>query len=177
MTDRIPILFDRALRPEWLDFALEQSVQYANPARQRQALRTYLEPRIKGREALDKTVTQLQRVVGARSPLPQERRLALYEAMGRLSPDERTPLRLQLLLGASPFFADCVAGIRKMSLLGTHGITVGQLNERLVAKYGDRAIVPRSTHTVLQTLALLGALTNKDRRWSATSVLESATRD
>jgi len=177
MSDRIPILFDRALRPEWLDYALEQSMQCADPVRQRQVLRIYLEPRIKGQEALNKTVTQLQRVVGPRSPLAQARRGALHEAMGKLAPDERTPLRLQLLLGASPFFADCVAGIRKMSLLEVRGITVSQLNERLVAKYGDRTIVPRSTHNVLQTLALLGALTNKDRRWSQTSVLECAVYD
>jgi hypothetical protein len=173
MSDRIPIRFDRTLRPEWLDFALEQSVRCSEKGSERRVLGEYLGPQIKGKEALKKTITQLQRVVGPISPLTRERLCADHERMGQLAPDARTPIRLALLMQSSPFFDDCVAAIRRMSLLSAGGFTAGQLNERLVAKYGDRAIVPRSTQHVLQTLGLLGVVVNKDRRWNTTRLIEN----
>ena len=177
MSDLIPIRFDRALRPEWLDFALEQFIRRPDEASQRQALREYLQPQVVGKEALDKIITQLQRIVGPRSPMPREHLCARHERMGQLAPDQRAPIRLSLLTEASPFFADCVLAVRRMGLLSADGFTAGQLNERLVAKYGDRAIVPRATQHVLQTLALLGALVNKDRRWNTTDLLDNANHD
>jgi len=177
MSDLIPIRFDRALRPEWLDFALEQFIRRPDEASQRQALREYLEPQITGKEALDKTITQLQRIVGSLSPVSQDSLCVSHKMMGQLAPDQRTPIRLSLLMQASPFFADCVVAIRKMELISTNGFTTRQLIERLIAKYGDRAIVPRATQHVLQTLALLGALVNKDRRWNTTDLLDNANHD
>ena len=165
MRDRIPVLFDRVLRPEWLDFALEQSIRLPDGAAQRQALREYLKPQIKGTEALIKTITQLQRVVGSRSPIPRGQLRAYHERMGQLSPDQRTPIRLSLLTEASPFFADCLTAMRRLAILGTDGVMLHQMYERLTAKYGDRSMVPRRVRYVLQTLALFGVVENKDRKW------------
>ena len=173
MSDRIPIRFDRALRPEWLDFALEQSVRLPDTTGQRQALREYLSSQIVGKEALDKTITQLQRIVGLTSPVTREQLCTFHARMSQLSPDERTSIRLSLLMQASPFFVDCVTAARKLGLLSSNGFTTSQFIERIVASYGDRAVVPRATQRVLQTLAYLGAITSKDRRWMITQVIEA----
>jgi hypothetical protein len=169
--ERIPIRYDRAVKAEWLDYALEQAVVAQNASSCRSALKVYLEPRVKGTEAKIKTVTQLMRVVGTASPIPRERLEALHAEMVKSSPDQRNHLRLQLLVEASPFFSDCVTSIRKLSVLGQEGIGISQLYERLIALYGDRAIVPRSVENVLTTLLWMGLVRNCDRRWIASETL------
>lgn len=42
MNSRIPICYDRVLRPEWLDYALEQSVKLAEEQELTRILRTHL---------------------------------------------------------------------------------------------------------------------------------------
>ena len=163
-------MFDRALRPEWLDYALDQSVRIPDDAQQRQALREYLGPQIKGVEALAKTITQLQRIVGPNSPVPREQVCAHHELMSQLAPDQRASIRLSLMIKASPFFSDTVTMICKLEMLSSNGFTTAQIIERLTAKYGDRAVVPRAGRRVLQTLLLLGMLQKKDRHWNSTNL-------
>ena len=165
MTDRIPIRYDRALRPEWIDFALGSSLGFDSHTDQRMALRNYLEGQVTGEDARRKTVDQLMRIVGPNSQLGQERRYMYHQQMGQLSPDQRTPIRLQLLLESSAFFNDCVSTIRKFALLSDNGMSLEQLYERMIAKYGDRSIVRRSVRNVLTTLLWLGAVENRDHRW------------
>jgi hypothetical protein len=72
---------------------------------------------------------------------------------------------------ACPFFSDCVLSIRKLSVLGQEGIAIGQLYQRLIALYGDRAIVPRSVRNVLTTLLWLGLVKNCEHRWVPSETL------
>lgn len=171
MRDRIPVMFDRALRPEWLDFALENSVHVPNQAALRQELREYLRPQIRGMEALNKTVTQLLRVIGPRSPVPREQLCAYHERMELLTPDQRASIRLSLVTEASPFFADCLTAMRRLAVLGTDGVTLQQMYERLTIKYGDRSTVLRQVRYVLQTMALLGVVRNSNHKWFLTNSL------
>ncbi len=165
MNERIPVLYDMALRPEWIDFALEQYVKCGDEDTHRQILRDYLSTQIKGKEAVVKTASQLQRNVGYRSAIPRDRLATLYARMCTLSPEDRLAVRLQILVESTPFFADCVAALRKLHLLGVTSIGVRQLEERIAAKYGERETVSRRVRYVLQTLALLGVVENKDQKW------------
>ena len=169
--ERIPIRYDRALKPEWLDFAVEQAIKAADESTWRAALKEYIEPRVKGTNAKTKTITQLTRVVGATSPISRDRLEAIHQQMVRSAPDQRTLVRLHLLMEACPFFKDCVLAIRKMSILGQDGIAISQLYQRLVALYGDRAIVPRSVRNVLTTLLWLGLVKNCEHRWVPSETL------
>src|SRR5262245_5297907 len=108
MNEGIPILYDMALRPERICFALEQYINCPDQDTHRQVLREYLSTQIKGKEAANKTVRQLQRNVGYRSSLSKERLDELYARMCALAPEDRTPIRLQILIESTPFFADCV---------------------------------------------------------------------
>ena len=168
MTERIPILFDRAIRPEWLDFALVQYLSAEDEASLRGVLQELISQETDSYYTIQKTALQLQRLVGFRSPIPREQLAEAYEKMLGLAPDARTCLRLSLVVRANPFFADCVAALRRLMQMGVKGVTLQDLYPRLTSKYGDRGMVPRRVRYVLQTLALLGVLENRKQRWYVT---------
>ena len=165
MNERIPILYDMKLRPEWIDFALEQYLKCPDEDVHRRVLREYLSTQMEGKEAAIKTASQLQRNVGYRSSIPKDRLEELYRRMSALAPEERTAIRLQILEESTPFFADCVAALRKLKLLGMECVSLSQMAERLTAKYGERETVHRRLLYVLKTLSLLGVIENRDNRW------------
>lgn len=165
MTARIPVLFDRALRPEWIDYALAQFVRTADNAAHGRLLRTYLEEEITSPDTLRKTVRQLQRYVGHLSPLTREQLLAVYEDMNSRAPTQRGEIRIRLLSATNPFLADCLAAIRSLNSLGVQGITRRQMVERLIARYGERGTIPRRVGAALTTLAHLHVLENRDKKW------------
>jgi len=165
MKGRIPVMFDRAIRPEWLDYALDQYLRAESEDGLRRELRAYLAPQIAGQVSVEKIARQLQRCVGFKSPLPQEELRHYHARMTALAPKERGALRLELLMVTTPFLADCLTAMRRLAVLGTDGVTLHQMYERLTTKYGDRSMVPRRVRYVLQTLALLGVIENKNRKW------------
>ena len=173
MNERIPILYDMRLRPEWIDFALEQYFTCPDEEAHRRLLREYLSTQIQGKEAAIKTVCRLQRNVGYRSVIPKARLKGLYRQMSALAPEERAPIRLQILEESTPFFADCVSALRKLKLLGLKCVSLRQMEERLSAKYGERETVSRRVRYVLQTLPLLGVVENKDRTWNVVDLPSS----
>src|SRR5438067_839510 len=111
------------------------------------------------------TAGQLQRTVGFKSSLSRERRAAFYCRMSEVAPDQRASLRLQLLAESTPFVDDCLTAMKKLVLLGVMGVEMKHIYERLVAKYGDRSMVYRRVRYVLQTLALLGIVEYREKRW------------
>lgn len=165
MNERIPVLFDRMLRPEWIDYALEQYVSCRDPVVHRQLLREYLRNQVDGEESKRKIVRQLQRSVGHLSTIPKERLERLYQEMSVLAPKDRTRIRLQVLQEATPFVADCVSALRRLHALGMDGVEIKHLYERLVERYGEREMVFRRVRYVLQTLVLLGIVRHEGRKW------------
>lgn len=165
MTERIPILFDRAVRPEWLDYALDQYLKTEDEAALRDILQDLIAQETDSYYNIQKTALQLQRLVGFRSPIPREQLSQAYEKMRSLPPDDRTCLRVSLIVHANPFFADCVAAIKRLTEMGVDGVALQDLYPRLTAKYGDRGMVPRRVRYVLQTLAYLEVLENRWQRW------------
>ncbi len=165
MNERIPLLYNMVLRPEWIDYALEQWIKNPDEEEHRKCLREYLTGRIKGHEALMKTASQLQRNVGPRSRIPQERLRELYNQMEKLAPEERSESRLIILEESTPFFADVVAALRKLELVGVKEVPMRQLYERVSARYGDRVSVRRRLQYVLQTLAYLGVVERNGLTW------------
>ena len=165
MNERIPIMYDRALRPEWIDYALDQYLQAKDEKELRKVLYDYLRPQIQGEQTLQKTARQLQRTVGYKSKIPKERLTEIHRQMSAMAPDQRAELRLQLLSESTPFVDDCITAMKRLSVLGVKGVEVKHIYERLVAKYGDRSMVHRRVRYVLQTLALLGFVENRDKRW------------
>lgn len=165
MNERVPVMFDRMLRPEWVDYALEQFLVSENEADLRRRLYKYLSSQVQGMYTVQKVARQLQRTVGFTSRIPRQELEQAYRRLSSMAPAERTALRLELLIKATPFIADCVSALRKLKVLAVHGVELGQLYERLVAKYGDRSMVYRRVRYVLQTLAMMGVVENRDHRW------------
>ncbi|RYG16491.1 hypothetical protein EON82_24945 [bacterium] len=165
MNGRVPVLFDRALRPEWIDYALERFLSSPDEAKMREELHAWLDGRGYGVYTVQKTARQLQRIVGFLSPLRRDRLEQDYDTMSRTSPDERNNVRLQLIADSNPFFADCARAIRTLKANGAESVTVAELYERLQAIYGYRGMIPRRVRYVLQTLALFGCLVNEKRVW------------
>lgn len=171
MTARIPVFYDRELRPEWIDYALERFVESSDALEFRQQLRRHLSPQITCATSLRKVISQLDQTVGYRSQLSREQLVRMYEAMSALPPSDRAPRRLQLLVKSNRFVADCVSAIRKLHRVGVDGIESKHLYERLGAIYGERGTVPRRVRYVLRTLANLGMLENRDKRWFVVGLL------
>lgn len=165
MSGRIPILFDRALRPAWIDFALEQFLVSESEAQLRTTLRKFMSSHVDGVFTQQKTALQLQRAVGYKSPLSRKELESYYERLATLKPEDRNPLRLEILCRSNQFFADCVTTLRKLRASGTEFAELKHLYERLVAIYGDRGMVHRRVRYVLQTLASFGCVTNAKGKW------------
>jgi len=165
MTARIPVFYDRELKPEWIDYALERFVQSSDAGELRQVLRKHLSSEISCATSLRKVVSQLEQTAGYRSALPGEQLVSIHEQMSKLPPDQRGALRLKLLIESNKFVADCVAAIQKLHRLGVDGIESRQMYERLTALYGERGTIPRRVRYVLRTLANMGVLENRDKKW------------
>lgn len=165
MIARIPVFYDRELKPEWIDYALEHFVQSGDAAGLRATLRERLAPEIPCATSLRKVISQLEQTVGYRSPLSREQLLKAHAEMSKLPPDHRSAIRLRLLVKSNKFVADCVAAIRKLHRIGVDGIESKQMYDRLTALYGERGTIPRRVRYVLKTLANLGILENRDKKW------------
>jgi hypothetical protein len=167
MNDRRPILFDRALKPEWLDYALAEYAQADDEVALREALRSHLATSVKAGYQLQKTTLQLQRVAGFRSSIPRDRLLAFLVELRQLPPDARASVRVRLLCESNPFVHDLVGVLLKLHDLGQKAVTLGQVTERMADQYGHRGMVPRRVRYVLQTLHNLGAVEHGPNRWVA----------
>lgn len=163
--EKIPVMFDRVMRPEWLDYALSKYVSSSDKAELNDRLRDYLSKEIKTPTSLRKTVSQLQRTVGFLSVISHVELVVAHDQMKNLAPTERGQLRLELLERANPFVADCVNVLRKLSLIGVHMVSATDLYDRLSAQYGDRGTIPRRVRYVLSTLKLFGFVTNEKGKW------------
>lgn len=174
MSAHPPVQFDRALRPEWFDRALAVRAETKNAAEFRAALKAHLQAQVQGRWTLDKLVQQFQRTVGFRSPLPPER---LAEALRVLSESDagvRQPVRLQLLLEAVPFLADCAQTIVRLADASGDTFTLGQLTARVQERYGHRKGIPPTVRHALQTLEAFGALGHRYGKWERLGALSAA---
>jgi hypothetical protein len=169
VNERIPIIYNRALRPEWIDFALDSYLGTTDEAAFRNKLIEHLRPQILGVDALRKTAGLIQRIVGFKSTIPRARLSEIHCKMMALPPDERADLRLHLLLESSPFLKDCLESMKRLALLGVNGVEIQHIYDRLSSNYGDRSTVYRCVRYVLQTLAYFGAVENRDKKWFLTS--------
>ena len=142
----VPVIFDRMVRPEWVDYALEQFLVSENEADLRRRLHEYLSSQVQGVYTVQKVARQLQSTVGFTSQIPRQELEQTYRCLCSLAPSERTALRLELLIKATSFVADCMSALPNLRALGVHGVDLGQLYERLVAKYGDRSMVANCAH-------------------------------
>ena len=162
---KIPVMFDRVIRPEWLDYALDQYSIVAEKKELDVRLRTYLSAEIKSPTSIRKTISQLQRTVGFLSTTSREELMAAHAQMNELAPSQRTLLRINLLVKANPFVADCVIALRKLALIGKKEVTATDLYDRLTERYGDRGTIPRRVRYVFSTLQYFGVLENKRGNW------------
>ncbi len=174
MTAHPPVAFDGALRPEWFDRALAVRAETASAEEFRAELREHLRPQIQGRVSLDKTLQQLQRTVGFRSPAPPER---LAEALDRLVSEpieSRVLVRLSLLLASVPFLSACGCAVVRMADASGDRFTSAQLCARMQERYGHRATIPRRVMYALQTLAAFGGLKHERPSWARLQALSRA---
>lgn len=171
MSERIPLRFDRDLKPEWIDFSLAAYIQNPDEVAHREALRTYLGDQIAGQEALLKTITQLQRTAGPRSVVGKARLESFYAQMSALPPDERAALRLLLLEESIPFFCDTIQAMRRMKLLGMTAISTQQLYDHMMRQYGDRKNLRRCLRYILQTLSHMQLVQRGEGVWATRALM------
>ncbi|OPZ85099.1 MAG: hypothetical protein BWY76_01556 [bacterium ADurb.Bin429] len=165
MKERIPVMYDRELKPEWIDYALQQSLQLRDEVALTQTLREYLREQIASPTSLRKVISQLQQAVGFRSPLSRKQLQAYYDEMSSVAPDQRISVRFRLLVESTPFVAEVVQAIRKLHVVGEKEVSASQLYDRLIAKYGDRGTIPRRVRYVLRTLVNLGVMEHREKKW------------
>ena len=165
MNEKIPIHFGAVLKPEWIDYALEQFVNSKDEKELSVILSNYLEVEISSATTMRKTLKQLQRTVGYLSVISKEKLSICYNEMVKLSPSQRNEYRFILLVESNPFLKDVVLVINKLSDLGIDGIGASDLYMRIISKYGDRGSIPRRVRCVLQTLLNFMVLENKNRKW------------
>lgn len=168
MNARIPVMFDRSLRPEWIDYALERSIRADNLIDLRDSVRAYLSSEISTPTSLRKTVKQLEHIVGPTSLIPRERLIKAYSEMSSLAPSARQGIRLRLLVESTPFAAEVLGAVQRLVSVGGNGVEASQLYGRIAAVYGERGTIPRRVRYVLQTLSYLGVVKNEDSRWYVT---------
>ena len=161
----IPIKFDRAVRPEWIDFTLETLCSTGfDVARTRRMVREQLAGQVEGQEALNKTITQVMRVVSTDSSWSREDLEALRKQMARHAPSQRTEFHLRLLR-ANPFFNDFCATLSRLADLGTTQMPMAPVKQRIHALYGDKPNVRHSLFYAFQTLQWLGVVEQVGREW------------
>lgn len=165
MSDRIPILFGCALRPEWIDFALDQYIKSNGDKEYREIVSAHLRPQIKSDDTHKKAVGLLVRMCGYGSKYPKQQLSEIHAKMSAMSPDERSSLRLLILTDSTPFVADCFRAMKLLTQLGEQGIMVSQLYERLTCQYGDRSTVYRRVRYALLTLSYFGEVENRKNKW------------
>ena len=165
MNSRITVKFDGAIRPEWIDFALERYLHSTSEAQLRNTLKEFLQPFGNDPVTIQKTVLQLQRTVGYRSRISRSELEALYVQLADLKPEARNPVRLQILCESNNFFLDCVEALRKLRMAGTEEVSLQHLYARIDAIYGEREMVHRRVRYVIQTLAAFGCVTNTKGKW------------
>jgi hypothetical protein len=162
---QIPIKFDRFVRPEWIDFALETLCSTDFDANKtRQALRNHLDGQVEGKVALSKTITQIMRIVGTSGAWTQTELRDFREQMSKLAPSQRTELHLRLLR-ANPFFNEFCATLSRLAELGTTQMSLGPVKQRMDALYGDRPIVRQSLFSGFRTLQWMGVVEQVGREW------------
>lgn len=161
----IPIKFDRAVRPEWIDYALETLCSNGFDApKTRRAIREQLAGQIEGQVALNKTITQIMRIVGSDGGCSPEELVALRDQMARHAPTQRTEFHLRLLR-ANPFFNEFCATISRFAEMGTTQMSLAPVRTRINALYGDRPIVRQSLFSAFRTLQWLGVVEQAGREW------------
>ena len=165
MIDRPAVMFDRSLKPEWVDFALEQYVHSSSEETLRNKLKEWLEGQGFGEYTVAKTALQLQRTVGYRSPFSRQELEQMYSDMQTLSLSERDAVRLAALFRANEFIKSLFDTLNRAKLNGADGLTVQQLYERLQADYGHRGMIPRRVRYALQTLVSFGVVEHRGRQW------------
>lgn len=165
MSERVAVMFDRSLKPEWIDFALEKFVHSESEESLRQELRAWLKEKGFGEYTVNKTALQLQRTVGYRSPISRLELEEAYSALRELAPDKRDKLRLEVLLRSNDFVRNLLDTMKRASLNGAEGLTVQQLYERIQADYGHRGMIPRRVRYALQTLVNFGVVEHVGKLW------------
>ena len=165
--DKPAVMFDRALRPEWVDYALEKFVNSTVEASLRRDLRLWLEQQGFGKDTVIKTALQLQRTVGYRSVYSRIELEEFYADLLSLPVNERDALRFGILLRSNTFIRIVFETLTRSKLNGSVGLSAQQLYERIQAEYGYSGMIPARVRYALQTLVSFGVVEHQGRLWSA----------
>lgn len=159
MTSSAPrIGFDRFIRAEWIDYALEVRREAADLADLDRALdRAKL-----GKAARVKTMTVLKKLWLKPSPELEDlaARCAAVAADGAKS---TIPLHWVMAISTYPFFGKVAELFGKLSAI-QGDCTSSELHRRMSEIYGEREGTYRMTNMVLQSQADWGALHRADKR-------------
>lgn len=145
--------FDRFIRLQWLDQALELALSAPSEEAARTTLDSLLSQEIAGEEARNKVVRRLDTIwIHPPQPLRSLRDRALELFVADSARGTTLPLHWGMTMAAYPFFG--VVAERVGQMLTFHDAVSGQQVVRRVQEtHGDRPTVKRAAQRVLQTIA------------------------
>lgn len=174
MNAKVPLRFDGALRPEWIDFALTVLPTCETERHFRSAARQHLAPQIGGAEALTKSVTLLNQLFGFRSPISRAELHVVAGQLAALQPGNRAVLRLSVLLRASHFVQEVAGILVRFGAASEAPLPFGDVLIRAERKFGERGSIRRRIKYVLQTLRQCGGVAKIGAGWRASDDLAAA---
>ena len=163
MDKQVRIGFDRFIKLEWADFALDLIIKSEDESQNYQALKEYLGKEISGKESARKTANQLRSLWLNETDACQElRNLAINHLAEHYTP-ETSVYHFGMAINVFPIFLETC---RKIGVLNkVQGYLPKEvLISRIGESFGNPSSIPRIVNRVIQTLKNWGFLEEMDKK-------------
>jgi hypothetical protein len=171
MTRPATLGFDRKVMLAWLDMTVVATQKVGVSSKLKGHMVRQLDGQGLGAVAQDKTATVLTHIWGT---VPQSVRGLRDEGLrlwAEVEPAERVALHWGMALATYPFFRDVVDVCGRLFRLQPV-VTVGQVERRIIERWGDRSTVRRAVQRVLRSLHGWGLLVQQGPRGGYAGVPE-----
>lgn len=165
--------FDRKIKREWLDDLADQVALCGNPAELRRSeaasLRMFLSDVLAAEHpaetARGKTMTVLMRIWALVPERDRQLRQEAFELLKTIPSRDRIWLHWGMCLLAYPFFRDAATVMGRLLKLQDE-FTLGQMQRRLIDRWGERSTVARAFQRLARSMVEWRTLADADARGS-----------